>query len=284
MSRSPQEWYSSPWFCSLAFKLAITAIRQQPKDRGDDPARVVLHLSISQVQNALKGLKDEYEVYDTHLQMVVGAIDGLAGLAECFLAFIFFLSPLFFPVIMTPRTGLLISCVTGGKPDDGAEGGAKVVAEARRHEGVFVRRGKEDHLLTRSIAPRTEVYDEKRTSVDSTTKDADDPFLSPIIFPVTKTFLSPDHKDLGIAVALQAEVWIVRYEEPFLDSDFSLPDSTSIIHSPSTRVKAETSDALSELEEEPELPSGAGPVIRENIPLVRAGVSSEEVWQASRLY
>ncbi|RYP55911.1 hypothetical protein DL769_010022 [Monosporascus sp. CRB-8-3] len=61
----------------------------------------------------------------------------------------------------------------GGKPGGGAKGGAKVVVEPHRHEGVFVSRGKEDHLLTRSIAPGIEVYGEKRVSVDSTTKDAD---------------------------------------------------------------------------------------------------------------
>ncbi|KAF2971232.1 hypothetical protein GQX73_g2350 [Xylaria multiplex] len=83
----------------------------------------------------------------------------------------------------------------GGKPG-GA--GAKVVVEPHRHAGIFVSRGKEDHLLTRSIAPGIEVahcpryaltastrnsespinvscekYGEKRISVDETTKDAD---------------------------------------------------------------------------------------------------------------
>lgn len=38
---------------------------------------------------------------------------------------------------------------------------------------MFVSRGKEDHLLTRSIAPGIEVYGEKRVSVDSTTKGED---------------------------------------------------------------------------------------------------------------
>ncbi|KAI1280120.1 rRNA 2'-O-methyltransferase fibrillarin [Xylaria sp. FL0933] len=58
----------------------------------------------------------------------------------------------------------------GGKPG-GA--GAKVVVEPHRHAGIFVSRGKEDHLLTRSVAPGIEVYGEKRISVDETTKDAD---------------------------------------------------------------------------------------------------------------
>ncbi|KAK7953326.1 hypothetical protein PG996_014218 [Apiospora saccharicola] len=56
----------------------------------------------------------------------------------------------------------------------GARGGAaKVVVEPHRHEGIFVSRGKEDHLLTRSVAPGLEVYGEKRISVDDTSKDAD---------------------------------------------------------------------------------------------------------------
>ncbi|KAI0865622.1 hypothetical protein F4860DRAFT_509508 [Xylaria cubensis] len=42
----------------------------------------------------------------------------------------------------------------GGKPG-GA--GAKVVVEPHRHAGIFVSRGKEDHLLTRSVAPGVEV-------------------------------------------------------------------------------------------------------------------------------
>ncbi|KAI1133853.1 Fibrillarin-domain-containing protein [Hypoxylon sp. FL0543] len=55
----------------------------------------------------------------------------------------------------------------------GAKGGAKVIVEPHRHEGVFVSRGKEDHLLTRSIAPGIEVYGEKRITVDTTTKAED---------------------------------------------------------------------------------------------------------------
>ncbi|KAI0415369.1 rRNA 2'-O-methyltransferase fibrillarin [Xylaria grammica] len=58
----------------------------------------------------------------------------------------------------------------GGKPG-GA--GAKVVVEPHRHAGIFVSRGKEDHLLTRSVAPGVEVYGEKRITIDEQTKDAD---------------------------------------------------------------------------------------------------------------
>ncbi|RYP26731.1 hypothetical protein DL768_011566 [Monosporascus sp. mg162] len=96
-------------------------------------------------------------------------------------------------------------------------GGVKDMAEARRSEGVFVSRGREDHFLTRSIAPGIEVYGEKRVSVDSTTKDADELLLSP----------TPR---------------IVHYEEPFLDSNFNLPDSTNFVHKPLGQSRAGMSD------------------------------------------
>ncbi|KIY93419.1 rRNA 2'-O-methyltransferase fibrillarin [Monoraphidium neglectum] len=46
------------------------------------------------------------------------------------------------------------------------KGGAKVVVEAHRHEGVFIARGKEDSLTTRNLAPGVSVYGEKRVSVE----------------------------------------------------------------------------------------------------------------------
>jgi rRNA 2'-O-methyltransferase fibrillarin len=39
--------------------------------------------------------------------------------------------------------------------------------EKHRHEGVFIARGKEDMLATRSMAPGVAVYGEKRITVDS---------------------------------------------------------------------------------------------------------------------
>lgn len=48
----------------------------------------------------------------------------------------------------------------------GFKGGAKVVIEAHRHDGVFIARGKEDALVTRNIAPGVSVYGEKRISVE----------------------------------------------------------------------------------------------------------------------
>ncbi|KAG9542351.1 Fibrillarin, partial [Aureobasidium melanogenum] len=49
----------------------------------------------------------------------------------------------------------------------GAKGGAKAIVEPHRHEGVFIARGKEDMLATRSMAPGVSVYGEKRITVDS---------------------------------------------------------------------------------------------------------------------
>ena len=53
-----------------------------------------------------------------------------------------------------------------GKGKGGAKGGAKVVVEPHRHAGVFVARGKEDVLVTKSMVPGDAVYGEKRISVD----------------------------------------------------------------------------------------------------------------------
>ncbi len=46
------------------------------------------------------------------------------------------------------------------------KGGAKVIVEPHRHEGVFVARGKEDALVTLNITPGVAVYGEKRISVE----------------------------------------------------------------------------------------------------------------------
>lgn len=45
-------------------------------------------------------------------------------------------------------------------------GGAKVVVEPHRHEGVFIARGKEDALVTRNMVSGESVYGEKRISID----------------------------------------------------------------------------------------------------------------------
>ena len=46
------------------------------------------------------------------------------------------------------------------------KGGAKVVVEAHRHEGVFIARGKEDALCTLNSTPGKDVYGEKRIQVE----------------------------------------------------------------------------------------------------------------------
>ncbi|CAH1119800.1 unnamed protein product [Phaedon cochleariae] len=48
----------------------------------------------------------------------------------------------------------------------GFKGGKAVVIEPHRHEGVFIARGKEDALVTLNLVPGSEVYGEKRISVE----------------------------------------------------------------------------------------------------------------------
>lgn len=48
----------------------------------------------------------------------------------------------------------------------GFKGGKTVVIEPHRHEGIFIARGKEDALVTRNLVPGSEVYGEKRISVE----------------------------------------------------------------------------------------------------------------------
>lgn len=58
----------------------------------------------------------------------------------------------------------------GGGGRGGGAGGFKagktVVIEPHRHEGVFIARGKEDALVSRNLVPGSEVYGEKRISVE----------------------------------------------------------------------------------------------------------------------
>jgi rRNA 2'-O-methyltransferase fibrillarin len=46
------------------------------------------------------------------------------------------------------------------------KGGKTVVVEPHRHAGVFVAHGKEDALVTLNFVPGSEVYGEKRISVE----------------------------------------------------------------------------------------------------------------------
>lgn len=54
-----------------------------------------------------------------------------------------------------------------GGSSGGFKGGFNVVIEPHRHEGVFIARGKEDALVTLNFVPGSEVYGEKRISVEN---------------------------------------------------------------------------------------------------------------------
>ncbi|XP_046490131.1 rRNA 2'-O-methyltransferase fibrillarin isoform X2 [Neodiprion pinetum] len=54
-----------------------------------------------------------------------------------------------------------------GRGGGGFKGGKTVVIEPHRHEGVFIARGKEDALVTLNLIPGSEVYGEKRISVEA---------------------------------------------------------------------------------------------------------------------
>ncbi|XP_071862860.1 rRNA 2'-O-methyltransferase fibrillarin [Bombus fervidus] len=54
----------------------------------------------------------------------------------------------------------------GGRGGGSFKGGKTVVIEPHRHEGVFIARGKEDALVTLNLVPGSEVYGEKRISVE----------------------------------------------------------------------------------------------------------------------
>lgn len=55
----------------------------------------------------------------------------------------------------------------GGRGGRGMKGGAKVVIEGHRHDGIFIARGKEDALVTKNMVPGESVYGEKRVSVEA---------------------------------------------------------------------------------------------------------------------
>ncbi|KXJ82253.1 hypothetical protein RP20_CCG014824 [Aedes albopictus] len=55
----------------------------------------------------------------------------------------------------------------GGAKGGGFKGGKTVVIEPHRHEGIFIARGKEDALVTLNLVPGSEVYGEKRISVET---------------------------------------------------------------------------------------------------------------------
>ncbi|KAI4837000.1 Fibrillarin, partial [Aureobasidium sp. EXF-8845] len=60
-----------------------------------------------------------------------------------------------------------VVAVTGAVEDAAVPWAPRVVRRPLSHEGVFIARGKEDMLATRSMAPGVAVYGEKRITVDS---------------------------------------------------------------------------------------------------------------------
>jgi len=46
-------------------------------------------------------------------------------------------------------------------------GGAKVIVEKHRHDGIFIAHGKEDALVTKNMVPGESVYGEKRIAVEN---------------------------------------------------------------------------------------------------------------------
>lgn len=89
------------------------------------------------------------------------------------------------------------------------KGGAKVVVEPHRHEGVFIARGKEDALLTRNLVPGESVYGEKRVTVEENGQKIEyrvwNPFRSKlaaaILGGVEKIYIAPGAKVLYLGAA-----------------------------------------------------------------------------------
>lgn len=91
-------------------------------------------------------------------------------------------------------------------------GGAKVIVEGHRHEGVFVARGKEDALVTKNMCPGVSVYGEKRISVEGAGEGADkieyrvwNPFRSKlaaaVLAGVDNIYMKPGSKVLYLGAA-----------------------------------------------------------------------------------
>jgi len=55
----------------------------------------------------------------------------------------------------------------GGRGRGGARGGAKVIIEPHKHEGIFIAKGKESMLVTKNLVPGESVYGEKRISIET---------------------------------------------------------------------------------------------------------------------
>jgi len=89
------------------------------------------------------------------------------------------------------------------------KGGAKVVIEKHRHEGVFIAKGKDDALVTRNMDPGNSVYGEKRISVEEGDKKVEyrvwNPFRSKlaaaIVGGVENIYIKPGSKLLYLGAA-----------------------------------------------------------------------------------
>jgi len=96
-----------------------------------------------------------------------------------------------------------------GGPSRGMRGGAKVIVERHRHEGIFISRGKEDALLTLNLVPGESVYGEKRISVEVENEKLEyrvwNPFRSKlaaaIVGGVTNIHIKPGTKLLYLGAA-----------------------------------------------------------------------------------
>ncbi|XP_020285575.1 rRNA 2'-O-methyltransferase fibrillarin [Pseudomyrmex gracilis] len=100
----------------------------------------------------------------------------------------------------------------GGRGGGGFKGGKNVFIEPHRHEGVFIARGKEDVLVTMSIAPGISVYGEKRIKCEDNTNPEEqleyrvwNPFRSKlaaaILGGIEKIHISPGSKVLYLGAA-----------------------------------------------------------------------------------
>lgn len=94
----------------------------------------------------------------------------------------------------------------------GARGGAKVIIEPHKHEGIFIAKGKESMLVTKNLVPGESVYGEKRISIDVGGEDGTkveyrvwNPFRSKLAAGVLggmdKIFIAPGAKVLYLGAA-----------------------------------------------------------------------------------
>ncbi|KAG4303009.1 hypothetical protein PCK1_000675, partial [Pneumocystis canis] len=90
----------------------------------------------------------------------------------------------------------------------------KVIIEPHRHAGVFVARGKEDYLVTKSMVPGESVYGEKRISVEIDGKSIEyrvwNPFRSKlaagILGGLDEIYIYPGSKVLYLGAAIFADI------------------------------------------------------------------------------